>query len=135
MNHRGCIVVEFTTTCTCAIIAYHHLSCEFEPHSWRGVLDKTCDKVCQWLATGLWISLGTPISAIRVVTEIFLKVVLNTYASNGQMMDQTFVYVVHNIKHLWVMMWELSVGLCPKNIYPFWIKLFYFILEVASIDH
>jgi hypothetical protein len=27
------------------------------------------------------------------------------------------------------------VGLCPKNIYSFWIKLFYFILEVASIDH
>ena len=33
--------------------------------------------------------------------------------SNGQMMDQTPVYVVHNIKHLWVIMWELSVGLCP----------------------
>jgi 5-formyltetrahydrofolate cyclo-ligase len=40
------MVVEFTTTC--AIVAYHHLSSEFEPHSWRGVLDKTlCDKVCQ----------------------------------------------------------------------------------------
>jgi hypothetical protein len=24
--------------------------------------------------------------------------------SNGQMMDQTFVYVVHSIKHLWVIM-------------------------------
>jgi hypothetical protein len=37
---------------TCAIVAYHHLSCEVEPHSWRGVLDKTLsDKVCQWLAT------------------------------------------------------------------------------------
>jgi hypothetical protein len=39
---------------SCAIIAYHHLSCEFEPHSWRGVLDKTlCDKACQWFATDL----------------------------------------------------------------------------------
>jgi hypothetical protein len=28
--------------------------------------------------TDLWISLGTPISATKVVTEIFLKVVLNT---------------------------------------------------------
>ena len=66
-------------TTTCAIVAYHHLSCEFEPHSWRGVLDITlCDKVCQCLATGLWISLGTPISATKVVIEIFLKVVLNT---------------------------------------------------------
>ena len=64
------MVVEFTTTC--AIVAYHHLSCEFEPHSWWGVLDKTlCDNVCQWLATGLWISLGTPISATKLITEIF----------------------------------------------------------------
>jgi hypothetical protein len=71
------MVVEFTNTC--AIVAYHHLSCEFEPHSWRGVLDKTlCDKVCQLLATGQWISLGTPISTTKVVTEIYLKVVLNT---------------------------------------------------------
>jgi hypothetical protein len=42
--------------------------------------------------------------------------------SNGQMMDQTFVYVVHNIKHLLVIMRELSVGLCPKNIYSFWLS-------------
>ena len=71
------MVVEYTTTC--AIVAYHHLSCEFEPHSCRGVLDKTLfDKVYQWLATDLWISLGTPISATKQKTEIFLKVVLNT---------------------------------------------------------
>ena len=73
LSHRGRMVVEFT------MIAYYHLSCEFEPPSWGGVLDKTlCDKVCEWLATGLLISLGTPISATKVVTEIFLKVVLNT---------------------------------------------------------
>jgi hypothetical protein len=61
LSRRGRMVVEFTTTC--AIVAYHHSSCEFEPHSWRGVLDTTlCDKVCQWLATGLWISLGFPIA-------------------------------------------------------------------------
>jgi hypothetical protein len=48
-------------------------------YNWFAELDKTlCDKVCQCLATGLWISLGTPISATKVVTEIFLKVVLNT---------------------------------------------------------
>jgi hypothetical protein len=29
LERRGRMVVEFTTTC--AIIAYHHLSCEFEP--------------------------------------------------------------------------------------------------------
>jgi len=43
---RDRMVVEFTTTY--AISAYHHLSCEFESRSWRGVLDTTLyDKVCQ----------------------------------------------------------------------------------------
>ena len=48
---RGChgldrMVVEFTNTCV--ISAYLHLSCEFESHSWQGVLNTTlCDKVCQ----------------------------------------------------------------------------------------
>ena len=33
-----------------------------KPRSWRGVLDTTLyDKVCQWLATGLWFSAGTPV--------------------------------------------------------------------------
>ena len=53
-SHRGCdrMVVGFTTTC--ATSAYHHQICEFESHSWRGVLYTTlCDKVCQWLPTGL----------------------------------------------------------------------------------
>ena len=40
------LVVGFTTTC--AVSACDHQSCEFEPHSWEGVLDTTlCDKVCQ----------------------------------------------------------------------------------------
>jgi len=48
-KYRGCrghdrMVFEFTTTC--AISAYQHWSCEFESHSWRGVLHTTlCDKV------------------------------------------------------------------------------------------
>jgi len=40
------MVVGLTTNY--AISAYHHLSYDFEPSSWRGVLDATlCDKVCQ----------------------------------------------------------------------------------------
>ena len=39
---RGMVVVF---TATCAISVYHPQSCEFEPRSWRGVLDTTlCDK-------------------------------------------------------------------------------------------
>ena len=82
-DHRGRdhMVVGFTTTSV--IIAYHHQSCEFEPRSWRGVLDKTlCDKVCQWLATGRWFSRGTPMSSTNKtdrhdITEILLKVTLS----------------------------------------------------------
>ena len=41
---RARMVVGFITTCV--ISAYHHLRCEYEPRSWRDVLDTTlCDKV------------------------------------------------------------------------------------------
>ena len=38
------MVVGFTTTCAVSA-SHHHYSCEFEPRSWRGVLDTTlCEK-------------------------------------------------------------------------------------------
>jgi hypothetical protein len=42
-----------------------------------------CDKVCQWLATDQWFSLGAPVSSTNKIdrhdiTEILLKVALNT---------------------------------------------------------
>ena len=40
-----------------------------------------CDKVCQWLATGRWLSPGSPVSSTN---KILLKVVLNT-------IKQTFI--------------------------------------------
>ena len=41
---RDRMVAGFTTTC--AISAHYHLSCEFEPCLWQGVLDTTlCDNV------------------------------------------------------------------------------------------
>jgi hypothetical protein len=41
-----------------------------------------CDKVFQWLVSGLWFSLGTPVSSTyrtdyHEIAEILLKVVLN----------------------------------------------------------
>ena len=50
----------------------------------RCVLDTTlCDEVCQWLATGRWLSPATPVSSTNKtdhhdITEILLKVALNT---------------------------------------------------------
>jgi hypothetical protein len=47
-DHRGCDRMVVGCTTTCANNAYHHLSCEFEPRSRRGVLHTTlCDKVSQ----------------------------------------------------------------------------------------
>ena len=44
----------------------------------RDVVDITlCDKVCQWLAAGLWFSQSTLVSSTNL-TEIWLKVVFNT---------------------------------------------------------
>ena len=54
-----------------------------------------CDKVCQWLATGLWFSLGTVVSSTNKtdchdITEILLKVALNTIKqSNRHMIGQS----------------------------------------------
>ena len=51
----GCIT-------TYAISVYHHLRCEFESRSRRGVLDTTlCDNVYQSLPAGRWFSPGTPV--------------------------------------------------------------------------
>ena len=46
-----------------------------------------CDKVCQWLAAGRWISPGTPVSSTNKadrhdIIEILLKVALSTHQHN-----------------------------------------------------
>jgi hypothetical protein len=66
----GRMVVEFTTTC--AIVAYHHLSCEFEPHSWWGALDTLCDKVCLWLAAGQWQTLSHKVIVLLILMEFMI---------------------------------------------------------------
>jgi hypothetical protein len=48
-----------------------------------------CDKVCQWLATGLWVSLCPPVSSTNKtyrhdIAEILLKVALNTIRPTNQ---------------------------------------------------
>jgi hypothetical protein len=53
-------------------IYYYHQSYEFKPCSWCGVFDTiSCDKVCQWLVTGLWFSPGTLVYSTNVWTHNF----------------------------------------------------------------
>ena len=73
---------------TCTISVYHHLNCEFEPRSWRRVLDK----FGQWLATGQMVSQGTPLSPINKsdrhdITEILLKAALITIIPKYEPID------------------------------------------------
>jgi hypothetical protein len=79
---RERMVVGYITTYVISV--YHHLRCEFESRSRRGVLDATlCDNVYQSLPAGRWFSPGTPVSSTNKtdrhdITEILLKVALNT---------------------------------------------------------
>jgi hypothetical protein len=51
-----------------------------------------CDKVCQWLTAGQWFSPGPPLSSTNKtdrhdITEILLKVALNTIKPNQSRFD------------------------------------------------
>ena len=85
---HGTYVVGFTTTYAISAYQYHHWSCEFEPHSWRGILNTTlCNKVCQLLATGRWFSQCTD---HHDITEILWKVALITINQTKQ--EQYCIY-------------------------------------------
>ena len=74
-----------------------------------------CDKVCQWLVTGRWVSPGTPVSSMNKtgydITEILLKVVLSTLTPTiytvvafiCQKDWDSSLKVITKIKHLWMM--------------------------------
>ena len=70
----------------------------------RSVLDTTLsDKVCQWLLAGRWLSPGTPVSSTKKttvrhdITEILLKVTLNSINHKPSMIDN-YVYIYYLVK-------------------------------------
>ena len=64
----------------------------------QSVLDITvCDKVCQLPAEGRWFSPGTPVSGTneidhRDITEILLKVALNTITLTHMVKNFVFIF-------------------------------------------
>ena len=78
----------------------------FERCSWRGVLDITlCGKVCQGLATGQWFSTGTLVSSTNKadrnnITEILLKVALNTINLNQNYLKRDIFFQVFLLTHM-----------------------------------
>ena len=58
-----------------------------------------CDKVCQWLATDRWFSPGPPVSSTNKtnhhnITEILLKVALNTIKQTNKQQTFNLIYNV-----------------------------------------
>jgi hypothetical protein len=67
----------------------------------RGVLDTTlCDKVCQWLAACQWFSPNSPVSSINI-TEILLKVALNTVTLTLNHLNEGWCWLFTHIKLTW----------------------------------
>ena len=97
---------------------YPEENCEFEPCSWQGVLDTTlCVKVCLWLATGRWFSLGALVSSTNKtdchdITEILLKVALNTINLNPPSL-----ILWYKIQFGFHMTWCLSLKYEEKNVH------------------
>jgi hypothetical protein len=80
----------FFFKCIAGIYMNMHTLHPFIPRYTRKTL---CDKVCQWLATGLWFSLGTPISATKVVSEIFFESGVKHLTSNREVVS----FSVHSL--------------------------------------
>jgi hypothetical protein len=130
------MVVGFTTTY--AISAYHHWS-EFESFSggvysiqhyvikfvsdlWQvsGFLYTTlCDKVCQWSVAGRWFSSDSSTNKINHhdITEILLKVALNTITLHRNVYFQNFLQMLnYPIKvQNWLSCITSAAKVCKKN--------------------
>ena len=71
----------------------------------RVVLDTTlCDKVCQWLAKGRWISPGTPISSTNKtyhndMAEILSRVALSTIQTKTKLVTTTRTNELYIFQH------------------------------------
>ena len=69
----------------------------------RARSETLCDKLCQWLAPGQWFSLGLLVSSNNKtdrhdITEIFLKVALNTITPNPTITLSILNFVKYNWK-------------------------------------
>ena len=119
------MVVGFTTTY--AISPYHHRFW-WVRISIRVRCTTLCDKVCHWLVTGRWFSPGATVSSTNKtdrhdITEILLKVALNTIKQTKQTNKQTF-------KIKWVILAVLK-AMQNRKIFPLIYNIFtwYFIIK------
>jgi hypothetical protein len=95
---------------------------EFEPRSWRGVLDTTlCDEACQWLATCRWFSRDNPVSTTNKtdrddIAEILLKVALNTINQTKTNLNLILSWCFYVSSIFLLCVFYLYSLMCPSNI-------------------
>jgi hypothetical protein len=126
----------------------------YRPRSWRGVLYTTLwDKVCKWLAKGLWFSPGTPVSSTNKtnrqdITDIWLMVALNnkTVTTDLQLRKKIIIYSMciyfvikcfycktrnsHLILDEWI---RGSMCLLPQYSSHTWLFLIYYFLSKLKV--
>ena len=137
------MIVGFTTTC--AVSAYHHLSCELEPRSWRGLLNTTlCDIVCHWLMSGRWFSPCNPVWLPRYnwnIVESGNKQTLQTWPPHKLLQTKCIIYSKykfftpltfvpyeqrHNVLQSWNTLYLFS-------IFRYCIMVYYNEIDIVSI--
>ena len=81
-----------------------------------------CDKVCQWLATGRWFSLGTPVCSTNKgdrhnITELLLKMALKTIDQTKPSNHYSFFFLcIKNGIYLWNSTMKISHFICQFEI-------------------
>ena len=88
-----------------------------------------CDKVCQWLMTGLWFSLVTMVSSINKtdcqdITEILLKVALNT-------ITLTLIHI--QCKSIYLLLSLLNQFLLPFSEHQWHVKQRHVLMETIYL--
>ena len=102
---RDHMVVGFTTTY--AISVYHHWCCEFESSSGRDVqhyVIKFVSDFCQWFSPGPSVS-STNKTDRHDITEILLKMALNTIKQTNKSLARIFLHFHH---HFYTLIFMLS---------------------------
>ena len=104
-------------------------------------LDTTlCDKVCQWLVTGLWFSPSTPVSSTiktdsHDITVILLKVTLNTLTltlSNASYISSGSKMSFHRLSHSSIISVYFYIFL---NIFSSRIYMIYLLQDILLKNH
>ena len=127
-HDRDQMVVRFSPICTYAISAY---IVSLLLKLWVKIslmtisIQTTLCNTHLWLATGQWISLGTPVSSTNKtdahdITETYSKVALNT---NNPIIDQLLYFSTLQV-HWWIWFWmDYACIFLGLDLWPYGTKV------------